>query len=81
MSGRVKDHDRAKAKPFLIAPDPAGGFRLFLCETRYNSQNYPLVVETPVEEVFASAAAARAYAKEHYGAVAGEFTVGPASAR
>ena len=72
---RTKDHDRVSAKPYLIAQEESGEYRLIFRETRYNSQNYPLVTETPVPERFRTAAAARAYAKAEYGAVAGEFAV------
>ena len=60
-------------KPFLILKDEDGCYRLTIREVRYNSQNYPLVTATPVEESFKSATAARAHAKEHYGAEAGQF--------
>lgn len=60
-------------KPFLIQKDADGDFRLTVREVRYNSQNYPLVKATAVAERFKSAAAARAHAKEHYGAEAGQF--------
>lgn len=60
-------------KPFLIVKEEDGRYRLTVREVRYNSQNYPLVTETPVEESFKSATAARAHAKEHFGAEAGQF--------
>jgi hypothetical protein len=60
-------------KPFLILKDEEGCYRLTVREVRYNSQNYPLITATPVEESFKSATAARAHAKEHYGAEAGQF--------
>ena len=60
-------------KPFLIARDEDGAFRLTVREVRYNSQGYPLVSTHPVEEKFKSATAARAHAREHYGALAGQF--------
>lgn len=60
-------------RPFLIAKDEDGVFRLTLRETRYNSQGYPLTDVTAVAETFKSAAAARAHAKEHYGAEPGQF--------
>ena len=60
-------------KPFLILKDEEGRYRLTLREVRYNIQNYPLVTATPVEESFKSATAARTYAKENYGAEAGQF--------
>ena len=64
---------REPVKPYLIAKDEEGAFRLTVRETRFNSQGYPLVTATPVEESFRTAAAARAHAKEHYGAEAGQF--------
>ena len=60
-------------KPFLIAKGEDGQFRLTVRETRYNSQGYPLVTATAVEETFKSATAARAHAREHFGAEAGQF--------
>lgn len=64
---------RAPVKPYLIARDEEGAFRLTVRETRFNSQGYPLVTSTPVEESFKTATAARAHAKEHFGAEAGQF--------
>ena len=71
MSGRP-DTDRRKGKPFVIERSEAG-YRLLVRETRYNSQNYPIVTTRDCGETFPSAAAARAFAKSEYGAVAGEF--------
>jgi hypothetical protein len=73
MSG-VPDHDRAKTKPYLIERGGEGDFRLVVRETRYNSQNYPIVTASAVDESFKSAAAARAYAKAHFGAEPGQFS-------
>ena len=72
MSG-MADHDRAKVRPFLIERDGTDGYRLVVRETRFNSQNYPIVTATPVGETFNSTAAARAYAKANFGAQTGEF--------
>jgi hypothetical protein len=69
----MKDHDRSRATPYLIERDGESDWRLTIRETRYNSQNYPIVTATPVAETFKSAAAARAYAKAHFGAEAGQF--------
>ena len=74
MSG-TPDHDRAKVKPFLIDKEQEGSYRLVVRETRYNSQNYPIVTSTTVDASFKSTASARAYASEHYGAVPGEFAI------
>lgn len=60
-------------KPFLIVADEQGQVRLTLRETRHNSQGYPWILKTPVEQSFATTAAARKYASEHFGAKAGEF--------
>ena len=64
---------REITKPFLIAKDGEGQVRLTVRETRYNMQNYPIVTSTLVDESFRTATAARAYAKEHFGAEAGQF--------
>jgi len=69
----MKDHDRQRAVPYLIERDDEGAFRLTVRETRFNSQNYPIVTARPVAESFKSAAAARAYAKAEFGAAPGEF--------
>ncbi|WP_129792630.1 hypothetical protein [Sphingosinicella sp. CPCC 101087] len=64
---------RTNLKPYLIAKDEEGRVRLTVRETRYNSQNYPLITETLVEEVFANPTAARAFARTQFGAEAGQF--------
>lgn len=64
---------RTPVRPFLIAKDEEGTFRITIRKTRYNSQNYPLVTSTPQAEAFKTATAARNYAKEHFGAEAGDF--------
>ncbi|MFL6858462.1 MAG: hypothetical protein ACJ8DZ_03135 [Allosphingosinicella sp.] len=64
---------RTAVKPFLLTKDEEGQYMLTVRETRYNSQGYPLVTSTAVEERFRTANAARAHAKAHFGAAAGEF--------
>lgn len=59
--------------PFLINKDETGNFRLTVRETRYNSQNYPLVTSTVVDESFRTATEARNHAKQEFGAEAGQF--------
>jgi len=63
----------APLRPFLIAKDEEGHFRLTVRETRYNSQGYPLVSANLQEETFATAAAAKAHARDHFGAQAGQY--------
>ena len=64
---------RVPVRPFLIAKDESGHFRLTVRETRYNSQHYPIVTSTLQAELFKTATAARTFAKENFGAEAGEF--------
>jgi hypothetical protein len=65
---------RIPVRPFLILKDEEGNFELTVRETRYNSQGYPLVTATKVEERFKTATAARTHAKQHYGAEPGQFS-------
>ena len=62
-------------KPFKIAKDEQGQLRLTIRETRYNSQGYPLVTATLQEPVFKTATAARAHAREAFGAETGQFAI------
>jgi hypothetical protein len=64
---------RIPVKPFLINKDESGQVRLTVRETRFNSQNYPIVTSTLVDANFKSAAAARSYAKDNFGAEPGQF--------
>ena len=64
---------RVPVRPFLINKDAEGAVRLTVRETRYNSQGYPLITATLQEETFATASAAKAHAKEHFGAEAGQY--------
>ena len=68
-----KEMSREILKPFLIAKEADGEFRLTVRETRYNSQGYPLVTSTPVAETFKSATAARTHARDNFGAEPGQF--------
>ena len=60
-------------KPFLISKDSEGRFALTVRETRYNSQGYPWVLKTAIEQTFSTGAAARAYAMAQLNAKPGEF--------
>ena len=62
-----------KDRPFLINTDGDGNVRLTVRTTRYNSQGYPLVTAQIQGELFKTAAAARAFAQEHFGARPGEY--------
>ncbi len=69
----TKDMSRTPVKPFLIQPDEDGRVRLTVRTTRFNRWNFPVVSSELVDESFATAAAARAHAKENFGAEAGQF--------
>lgn len=60
-------------KPFLIKKDESGLFRLTVRDTRYNSQGYPIVTATLQDESFKTAAAAKAFARDHFQAKVGEY--------
>ena len=64
---------RIPVRPFLINKDDEGRYRITIRETRYNSQGYPLITATLQEETFPTASAAKAHAKEHFGAEAGQY--------
>jgi hypothetical protein len=64
---------RIPVRPFLIAKDAEGAFRITLRETRLNSWRYPIVTSTLQPETFKTAAAARTFAKANLGAEAGQF--------
>jgi len=72
MSG-IPDNKRIPVKPFLIAKDEDGHVRITVRETRFNSQGYPIVTVSLVDERFETATAARAHAKAHFGAETGQF--------
>lgn len=63
----------AKTRPFLINTDKDGNFRLTVRTTRYNSQGYPLVDAALQDELFKTAAAAKAFARDNFSAQPGEY--------
>ncbi|GGC04822.1 hypothetical protein GCM10011494_24190 [Novosphingobium endophyticum] len=65
----------AKTRPFLIEKDRDGNFRLSLRSTRYNSRGYPLVELELHEQIFKTAASAKAFARDNFGAQAGEYAM------
>lgn len=65
---------RETLKPFLISKNEEGAFRLTFCDTRFNSQGYPIVTATMQDETFKSASAARAYARDNFKAEPGQYS-------
>ena len=64
---------RGPVAPFLITKGEDGQYRITIRDTRYNSQNYPIITSSLQPETFKSAVAARAHAKQAFGAEAGQF--------
>ncbi len=65
---------RVAVKPFLIAKDESGEYRITIRETRYNSQGYPLITATaPGRKLPQPASAAKAHARDVFGAEAGQY--------
>lgn len=63
----------SKNRPFLINKDIDGNVRLTVRNTRYNSQGYPLISAELQDELFKTTAAARAFARDNFGAQPGEY--------
>lgn len=57
---------RTPVRPFLVARDEEGVFRVTVRTTRYNSQGYPLVSTELLDEGFRTQTAAKAYVREQY---------------
>ena len=64
---------REEVKPFLISKGQDGSFRLTIRDTHYNSQGYPIVTSKMHDETCESAKAAKAFARDNFGAKAGEY--------
>ena len=64
---------RVPVKPFLITKNEDGVFRLTVRDTRFNSQGYPIVTSTLQDEEFKTATAARAHARDNFGAEPGQY--------
>ena len=60
-------------RPFLIAKDSEGHFRLTVRDVRYNSQGYPLITSTLQDERFRTATRARNWARDNFNAKAGQY--------
>ena len=66
MAKQEKLMSKVAVRPYLVSKDSEGRFRVTIRRTRFNSQNYPLVTSTLVEESFATATAAKKYIREEY---------------
>lgn len=61
---------RTALRPYLIAKDEEGVFRITVRTTRLNSQGYPLVTAKMLDGSFPTLSTARAYAREQFRAEA-----------
>ncbi|MES1971742.1 MAG: hypothetical protein V4472_04730 [Pseudomonadota bacterium] len=64
---------RIPVRPFLVAKDEEGAFRVTVRTTRYNSQGYPLVSVELLADTFKTQTAAKAYVREQYRAEPGDI--------
>ncbi len=64
---------RTTLRPYLIAKDEGGAFRITVRTTRFNSQGYPLVSTELLEGSFPTLTTARAYAREQFHAEAADI--------
>ena len=67
---------KTAVRPYLVSKDSEGRFRVTIRRTRYNSQNYPLVTSTMVDESFDTATAAKKYIRAEYDVVAADIATG-----
>ncbi|MDO6413203.1 hypothetical protein Q4F19_02295 [Sphingomonas sp. BIUV-7] len=61
---------RVAVRPYLVAKDAEGVFRVTVRTTRFNSQGYPLVSSEMLSEGFETATRARTYLRAQYRAEA-----------
>ena len=66
---------RAVVRPYLVAKDDAGDFRVTVRTTRLNSQGYPLHSSELLAETFATATSAKAHVRERFRAEATDIAV------
>jgi len=72
-----KEHAMSDAtlRPFLINKDEAGNFRLTVRDTRFNSQGYPIVTSELQDDLFKTATAAKAFARDNFRAMPGQYAM------
>ena len=61
-------------KPYLVAKNEDGAFRITVRTTRFNSQGYPLVSSETLTNSFPSAIAARTFLRAEYRAETADIT-------
>jgi hypothetical protein len=64
---------RVATRPYLVNKDEEGRFRVTVRHTRLNSQGYPLVTSTLLDQTFPTATSARTFVKQEYRAEASDI--------
>ena len=64
---------RIPIRPYLVAKDEDGVFRITVRTTRFNSQGYPLVSSEVLGDAFRTQTAAKAFVREQFRAQANEI--------
>lgn len=66
---------KVTTRPYLVAKDAEGQVRVTVRSTRFNSQGYPLVTSTMLDDVFPTITAARAYVRDNLKGEAGDIAL------
>jgi hypothetical protein len=66
---------RVPVRPYLVARDEEGVFRITLRTTRFNSQGYPLVSSETLADAFKTQTAAKAFAREEFHAEPSDIAI------
>ena len=64
---------RIPVRPFLVAKDDEGVFRVTVRTTRFNSQGYPLVSTEVLGDAFKTQTAAKTFVRDQFRAEANEI--------
>lgn len=64
---------RTAIRPYFIAKDEAGVFRITVRTTRLNSQGYPLISKAMLDVSFPTLTKARGYARQEFQAEAADI--------
>lgn len=64
---------RVPVRPYLVAKDEEGVFRVTVRTTRFNSQGYPLVSSEVLGDAFKTQTAAKSFVREQYRAEASDI--------
>jgi len=64
---------RVPVRPYLVAKDEEGFYRVTVRTTRYNSQGYPLVSSEVLADTFKTQTAAKLFVREEYRAETNEI--------